>query len=243
MNPVYLSHLTTHELKTISAQKPLIIIPIGTIEWHSDHLPLGVDCLLSQATCDEISALTGCVVAPLISCGISRNLAPHKGYFGTIDTISINTLENLLVELGEGYAEMGFKVAALITGHGESEHFRAINTAISRSTAIKIVLLSAEDFTRDKIQKLADVEQTWPFATDHAAEWETSMMLHYYPELVDMGKAPETVELPMPGIPAYIRKRYPRRATPEYGRQLAQAVTDGGVKIINDLLASISGHP
>lgn len=243
MKPVHLAELKPHELKKIAFKKPLILIPIGTTEWHADHLPLGVDNLLSQATCDEISARTGCVVAPPIPYGICRNLDPEQGYFGTVDTIQIETLTTLLVDLGQGYAKMGFKKAVLFTGHGETDHWEAIKSAISRSKEIEMIMLSAYDFTKDKIQELNDIEKTWPFAGDHAAEWETSMMLHYYPKLVDMSSAPETIELNMPGIPEYLHKRFPRRASQSYGQKLAEAVTSGGVKMINQLFDSMGNTP
>ena len=240
MEPLHLAELKPLDLKKIASEKPLILIPIGTTEWHSNHLPLGVDSLLSQATCNDISARIGCVVAPLLSCGISKNLDPEKGYFGTVDTILIETLTALLVDLGQGYAKMGFKKAVLFTGHGEVEHFNAIHSAISRLKTIEMIMLSAYSFTKDKIQELDTVEKTWPYALDHAAEWETSMMLHYYPELVNMCSAPETIELNMPGVPEYIRRRYPRRASQSYGQKLAEAVTSGGVRMINQLLNSIN---
>lgn len=243
MKPVHLAELKPRELKKIALKKPLILIPIGTTEWHADHLPLGVDSLLSQATCDDISAQTGCVVAPLLSYGVAKNLDPEKGYFGTVDTIKSKTLTALLVDLGQGYAKMGFRKAVLFTGHWEPGHWEAINSAISRSNKIEMIMLSAFDFTKDKIQELDDVEKTWPFAGDHAAEWETSMMLHYYPKLVDMSGAPETIELTMPGIPEYLHRRFPRRASHSYGHKLAEAVTSGGVRMINQLLDSMGDAP
>lgn len=234
--PVRLAELNPKTLEKTVSEKPLLLIPIGTTEWHADHLPLGVDSFLSQATCDDISARTGCAVAPLLSCGISRNLKPEKGYYGTVDTINQQTLTRLLKELLDGYSKMGFKTAVIFTGHGETEHWAAINKAIEKSKKIKAIMLSAYESSKDAIQELDDVEKTWPFAPDHAAEWETSMMLYYYPDLVCMENAPKTVELNMPGIPAYIRRRYPRRATRAYGRKLAKAVTEGGVKMILELL-------
>jgi len=239
MNPIHLNNLKPHELKQIAAEKPLILVPIGTTEWHTDHLPVGVDALLSQATCDEISSATGCVVAPNLGYGIAENLPPEGGCFGTVDTIRPETLTNLLLDLGAGYAKMGFKIAVLISGHFETGHYTSITAAMENSKDIDMRMLMAHDFTGHLVEEKDTVEETWPFATDHAAEWETSMMLHYYPELVDMSIAPETIELPMPGLPEYIRVRYPRRANAEYGRQLAQAVTDGGVKKINELLNSL----
>jgi creatinine amidohydrolase len=236
MKPVHLAELNPKSLKEIAAEKPLILIPIGTIEWHANHLPLGVDSLLSQVTCDEISARVGCVVAPLVSCGICRNLTVEAGYYGSVDTIQDQTLTDLLTDLLAGYARMGFIKAVLLTGHFETDHWAAIEEAIEKSPQIKTVMLSAADFCADLIQKTSDLEDTWPFASDHAAEWETSLMLHYYPELVNMEDAPETIELEMHGIPEYLHRRYPRRATIRYGNDLARAIIDGGVKAIWNLL-------
>lgn len=236
MKPVRLNDLSPDELKQITTEKPLILIPLGTTEWHAGHLPLGVDSLLSQAICEEISSRTGCVIAPTLSCGICRNLEPGKGFFGTVDTIQVDTLSNLLIELGNGYAGLGFKKAVVLSGHGETDHFKALDLASARSERLEMILLSAFDFTKEKIVELDDAEKTWPFALDHAAEWETSMMLHYFPDLVQMEKAPETIELDMPGVPDYIRKRYPRRASREYGDELAAAVIEGGVNKISRLI-------
>ena len=241
MQPIHLADLRPPDLKKIALTKPIILVPIGTTEWHADHLPVGVDNLLSQATCNEVSGRTGCIVAPPVPFGICSNLNPEKGFFGSVDTIRGETLTALLTDLGKGYAKMGFKKAVLFTGHGEPNHWEAIKSAISNVKTIELIMLSAYDFSKDKVQELDDVEKTWPFASDHAAEWETSMMLHYYPELVDMDLAPETIELNMPGIPEYIQKRYPRRASKNYGKELAEAVTAGGVKMINQLLESIDG--
>lgn len=236
MKPVNLAELNPKSLKAIVAEKPLILIPIGTIEWHADHLPLGVDSLLSQATCDEISARVGCVVAPLVSCGICRNLTTEAGYFGSIDTIRKQTLADLLTDLLAGYAKMGFLKAVLLTGHFENEHWAAIKEAIENSGQIKTVMLSASDFCQNEIKETGDIADTWPYASDHAAEWETSMMLHYYPELVHMEEVPETIDLDMPGIPEYLYRRYPRRATREYGDELARVIAEGGEKAIMEIL-------
>lgn len=232
-----LTDLRISQVKEIAAIKPLILIPIGTIEWHAGHLPLGVDTLLSEKVCEEISAGTGCIVAPTLACGISRNLDPETGYFGTVDTVAEETFTNLITELLRGYAKMGFKQAVLLSGHFETEHSNAITAGIEQVSEIKGYFMMPPQFCEHLIEELDDVEQTWPYASDHAAEWETSMMLHYFPEMVDMDNAPETVELPMPGIPAYIQKRFPRRATADYGKKLTDAIIPNGIKKINKLMA------
>lgn len=232
MKAINLLELSPQDLLKRVARKPLILIPVGTVEWHAAHLPLGVDSLLSAAVCEGLSARTRCVVAPLISSGVCRDLQPERGFFGTVDTIKEQTLARLVTDLLQGYAKLGFQKAILFSGHFEMEHFSAIRRGISNATAIEGIFLTALDLLKDQVRELEDVTLTWPYAGDHAAEWETSLMLYLYPELVHMDKAPETIELDMPGLPKYIRKRYPRRASREYGRKLHRAILASGVDFV-----------
>lgn len=236
MKTIRLLELSPKELLRRVAKKPLILIPIGTVEWHADHLPLGVDSLLSVAICEDISLRTGCIVAPLVSSGVCRDLPAEHGYFGTVDTIREKTLTSLVADLLQGYAKMGFKKAALFSGHFEMEHYSAILEGIKQVSSIQGTFLTAFDFLKDKVRELEDVSLTWPYAGDHAAEWETSMMLEYFPGLVQMQSAPEAIELDMPGLPEYIRRRYPRRASREYGRKLRRAVAAGGAAVVRKML-------
>jgi creatinine amidohydrolase len=231
-----LLELAPGELSRIAVKKPVILIPIGTVEWHADHLPLGVDSLLSVAICEDLARRTGCVVAPLLSCGVCRDLQPERGFFGTVDTIREKTLSDLVADVLKGYAKMGFRKAVLFSGHFETEHFNSISNGMKRVPSLQGRFLTALDFLKDNVRELDDVSRTWPYAGDHAAEWETSLMLEYFPALVDMKKAPSTIELDMPGLPDYIRKRYPRRASREYGRKIRRAVVSGGVNMVEKIL-------
>jgi creatinine amidohydrolase len=235
MAAIRLLEQTPQMLARRIAKTPLILIPIGTVEWHGDHLPLGVDSLLSVAMCEEIAQRTGCVVAPLLSCGICRDLQPAHGFYGTVDTIREQTLASLIADLLNGYARLGFRKAIVFSGHFETEHYSAIMEGIRQAASIEGRFLTAIDLLKDKVRELEDVTQTWPYAADHAAEWETSVMLDYYPTLVHMEKAPETIELDRPGLPEYIRRRYPRRASQAYGRKIRRAVVAAGVKLVKQM--------
>ena len=240
MKTIRLIEQSPKNLARIIAKKPLLLIPIGSVEWHSNHLPLGVDSLLSLALCEEISARTGCIVAPLLTCGICRDLQPERGYFGTVDTIREQTLSNLVADLLHGYSKMGFRQVLLFNGHFETEHFSAITEGMNKVSSIQGIFLTGLDLTKEKVQELDNVSLTWPYVGDHAAEWETSLMLYYYPDLVHMENAPETIELDMDGLPEYLRRRYPRRASREYGQKLHSVMIKSGVKLVRQILKSSS---
>lgn len=243
MKPIRLLDLTPKALKAITARNPLLLIPIGTVEWHADHLPLGVDSLMARAFCEEISTRTRTVVAPLLTCGICRDLDPGRGYFGTINTVRESTLSPLITDLLQGYAGQGFKKAIIFSGHYETEHFNAITSGINAAKGIQGVFMSELDLVKGHEQELEDVSLTWPFAGDHAAEMETSLMLAFFPHLVHMNDAPETVELDMPGLPDYIRRRYPRRASRAYGNKLKRVMIRQGVEIIRKVLLEYTQLP
>jgi creatinine amidohydrolase len=233
---IHLAEFRPQELQAHVASHPLVLVPIGTIEWHASHLPVGVDGLLSLAVCDALARRTGCVVAPPIWYGVCRDLAPQDGYYGTINTISEATLENLVADVLLGLSQLGFKVAVLLSGHFEMEHFGPIERAM-QGAPMAVHFLTESEFVQDMVQPAEDVEQAWPFAGDHAGEFETSLMLHRYPELVEMADAPETVHLDMEGLPPYIRKRYPRRASADYGRELHEQIVQAGEKRIRAILS------
>lgn len=236
MKTLRLLEQSPDNIAQVIAVRSLILVPIGTVEWHSRHLPVGVDSFLSAAICDDISAQTGCIVAPLLACGICRDLQPERGYMGTVDTIREKTLSNLVTDLLQGYAKMGFRKAVLLSGHFEIEHFTAIHEGMKQETMIESILMTPYDFLKDKEQELGDVSLTWPYVGDHAGEFETSLMLYLYPELVHMENAPETIELDMEGLPEYLRKRYPRRASKDYGKQLHTAIIASCVKRLQEIL-------
>lgn len=234
---VHLTEFRPNELRARVSEVPLVLVPVGTIEWHAEHLPLGVDSLLSLAVCEQIAQTTGCVVTPPVWCGICRDLAPEDGYYGTLNTISESTLEHLVADLLGGLAQLGFRKAVLVSGHFEMEHYNAIQRGIDCVEGLDATFLTTGGLIEDQVQPGDHLTDTWHFAADHAAEFETSLMQYNHPQLVHMADAPEKIELRMDGLPEYLHERFPRRASAEYGQQLQEHIVLAGVRKVQELLA------
>ena len=41
IDKVRYAELLPHEFRTRLAQRPVAYLPLGTLEWHGEHLPLG----------------------------------------------------------------------------------------------------------------------------------------------------------------------------------------------------------
>ncbi|MCJ8329251.1 MAG: creatininase family protein [Lentisphaeria bacterium] len=207
--------LRPEEIEARIKNFPAVFVPMGPIEWHGKHLPLGTDALKAHAICVKAAERCGgCVYPPIYF---------HDGF-------NLEHLEPLLTELYDKLRCMGFKVIIGISGHNVPGMIDMMNRSL------KPVIDSEELDLKSRIQKpnspnsiagvgdweftLADDEENC--ASDHAAKWETSDMMFFYPDCVDIAAlGTETFALDM-SAPYGIGGMDPREhASPELGEKKA----------------------
>jgi creatinine amidohydrolase len=151
---------------------PVAYFPLGTLEFHGPHLPIGNDALKAQAILERACDRTGGVMVPALYWGIGGG---HKHYPTSI-IIRDEILGQLLDDILEGLVRNGFRVIVLLTGHYPGEQTSAVKEAADR------LRRSHPDI---RIWALAEYE-AFPdeFRGDHAAKWETSILQYLRPELV-----------------------------------------------------------
>jgi creatinine amidohydrolase len=65
-----LERLRAHEIRDRLAERSVVSLPLGTIEWRCEHLPVGLDALTAHGVCLRAAALDGgsfiprCIAAP-----------------------------------------------------------------------------------------------------------------------------------------------------------------------------------
>lgn len=114
------------------AQKGIAYIPIGTVEWHGNYLPVEADFLVAQKICNLVSEdFPGYVLPPIYfgtgkseridgqeMRGMDRKL--KKILPGNVYFLKPKLLENILQSLVDNLTKQGFKKIIIITGHGGS---------------------------------------------------------------------------------------------------------------------------
>ncbi len=186
----YLPHMTWPEVEDALTRTDVALIPVGSIEQHGRHLPLGTDSYAAIEVCKLVAQRSEAVVVPVLLSGLS---AHHLGFPGSL-TISPETFEQVIFETVRTLIHHGFRNIAFYNGHGGNNASVAnVITRINNGTIATAVSLN----------QLAIPASTSPYESPafdwHAGVGETSWMLYLTPQLVDMTAAENPVLTFSPG--------------------------------------------
>jgi len=178
------SEISWVEMKQILEKTRTAVIPVGSVEQHGPHLPLGTDWIIAHELASRISEKTNAIMLPVIPVGYAEY---HMDFAGTI-TLTQDHLRDVLLDICRSVIKWGIKRIVFVNGHGG-------NLASLRSVCLKL---------RDESGVLCAVAQWFDTfdevdgwkATEHGGIIETSLMMGIRPELVDLRKA--IVPLPRP---------------------------------------------
>ena len=104
-----MDHMTWPEIEA-SKSKP-VIVPIGSTEQHSQHLPLGVDAMIASHVSEDLAERIDGIVAPTMNYGYkSKPLSGGGPLFpGTIDMNGVTVINQMHDVLGELIADVSPK--------------------------------------------------------------------------------------------------------------------------------------
>lgn len=218
MQAYRLERLFPEELQERIARRPILVLPIGTIEWHSVHLPVGLDGIVAQAIAENIAARLSAVLSPVsywAAGGVPFPFTLHLG--GTV-------IEPVMRSVFKQFGDMGFKVIVAFTGHFGLEQTLALKrAAVTAMTESQVTILALTEY---------DVATDHGYLGDHAGKGETSLMLAHSPELVRLNALPR--DGPLEGV---IGDDPRHGASAEYGDQLSQLITNRTCEMVRQQLS------
>ncbi|MGQ0560478.1 MAG: creatininase family protein [Gemmatimonadota bacterium] len=174
---VGLDELSWVDVAAHIARDPRLIVPVGALEQHGPHLPLGSNVLIARRLAVDLSHEFNVLRAPTIYYGV--NVKSAQQYAGTA-SLRQKTLHRSLNELLAGWEGHGITELIVITAHRHEPHLDALATLVSRRARLRVVSAWDVDIT--------DLLETQPGPL-HAGEAETSLMLYLYPAVVKMDRA------------------------------------------------------
>ena len=177
MNFIRYEESRPEAMRAMIREAPVAYVPFGSLEWHGEHAPLGLDGLKAHALCEAAAARTGGVVFPTVCWGAFDTVPfPFTFHFkkAGIRNLARATLQQL--------AGWNFKAIVLLTGHYPPSQIRLLRKEcrrFNRAGGALAVGVPEQAFA-------TDIE----YYGDHAGMWETSFMMAIRPELVDLSAMP-----------------------------------------------------
>ncbi len=248
MPKVRYEEMLPHEVVEARQKKPVAYLPIGGIEWHGEHNCLGLDTVKIHAIALRCAEQIGGLAFPALFYGEPResylmeanhdqegkicekmglppgNFAP--GYMDERRHEADLNYVRLLLHILHELRSLGFKVIVVMAGHYPLlRHATAAAELFNLETrgSATAWACSGYELVREQI----------PHAGDHAAAWETSLMMALRPELVDLSRLPEDPNEKLIGVGG----RDPRRfASRDYGEQGLKAIIEQIEEKVNQLL-------
>ncbi len=176
------------------AGNALVILPVGVVEEHGAHLPLGLDSFAAEAYSEAAAPHLeekgyDVVIAPTISYGVAHQALDFPGTL----TLQPDTLRSLVMDIGRSLARHGLDRLVILNGHRDLSHMKALDEARDVLASEKVAHVLCVGFTTDAAVTAACYragvhELSRSVRTDregHGGEWETSLALFSFPEMVD----------------------------------------------------------
>jgi len=166
---VQMQYLRPRQLEEALRRQPVVYVPFGLIEWHGRHLPLGNDALKAHAILVKCAEQFGGVVYPPM-------YFPYAVYSGG----AYEDIVTLWRGLFDRLKSLGARVIIGVSGHNVQKQIDMVNDALKSVTADGTVAgIGLWEMTLSRCEESN---------SDHAAKWETSNMMFFYPELVDLSE-------------------------------------------------------
>jgi creatinine amidohydrolase len=228
MEKLRFEEMRPDELEALVAQRPLAWVPVGTLEWHGAHLPVGLDALKAHALCLRCAERAGGVVLPP---SYHSMLGLH---FPWTFRYPARVLRDTMMTTWTFLAEYGFRSIITVTGHYPPRQVAVLmglaHAFMRRHDAL---VLAVPEFAMAPESR---------YCGDHAARWETSILMELRPELVDRARLDE-----LKGLRGFdlvkkgIQGRNPGdAASAETGRAVVAEMVDNFAAMAEKMLVSHS---
>lgn len=181
-------------------QASVVYLPVGPLEWHGPHLPLGTDPLNAEQTALGACARTGGVVWPTLFWGTERERAPDvlrnlglepDQYVVGMD-FPVNTVPSaycreeifgvLMREALRHVRLIGARVAVVVNGHGAVNHKAVLDRLAAE--------LNQNGPLRVHVRSAFPSQYLHSGSVGHAGGDETSLLQHIHPDTVNLSALP-----------------------------------------------------
>jgi len=174
---VQIELLRPHEIEAALRECSTVYLPLGSIEWHCAHLPVGLDGLTAHGVCVHAAVDHGGLVYPALYFGTGGG---HSHYPWTVMMARDDQIRALIEHALVRLADFGVRRVVLFSGH------------FAPAQLDMIAELAAEwngcGHDMKVIARGINMVEGLPIGPDHAGVFETTMLYALRPDRVDLGQ-------------------------------------------------------
>ncbi len=219
----------------------IAILPVGSVERHGDHLPIGTDTLIPDFISQKVAETLNCLVLPPVWYGSCKAMRNFAGTFDIPEEVLYKYLKSIMVEARRN----GIRLLVVVNGHGgNSVPIAMAAREATRETDLSVLVVDWwKDLGAESLSKFS--------SPGHAGEDETSAMLAVNSDIVKMDLA-KSHEIQYPSFKLYSKKLDEclyrialtgdaTRASKDKGEELMKSVISDLIKIIEEAKRIITG--
>jgi creatinine amidohydrolase len=245
--PARFEELAGFEVTEAVSSHQVAILPLGSLEFHGAHNPLGSDFIIISGIAESVAVRTNALLFPTIT---FTQCPSHTAHF--VGTISIRpeVMTMYIADVLRNILRLGFRKIFILNGHdGNIGPGRGAVAQVADEVKDAALLFASwwEFLPGDFMHSLGLFSQA-NGGHGHGGPLETSAVAAFRPDLIHLEKSRDLPEPPdlSTGTPYFLQKStavdwpgYSGRvseASPEKGRKLVQLSEDRIVKLIENWL-------
>jgi len=236
------------EVGDLASRYPLAILPLGSLEFHGPHNPLGSDSIIISGIADRVALRTNALLFPTMS---FTQCPAHTAHFRGTISIRPEVMTMYIADVLRNVLRLEFRRVFILNGHdGNIGPGRgAIAQVANEANDCQLLFASWWEFLSGETMKSLGIFQQANGGHGHGGPLETSAVASFRPELIHLEKSRDLPEPPdlSGGSPYFLQKSVAKdwpgysghvsEASAEKGRRLVKISEDGIVKLIENWLA------
>ena len=173
-----LERITWPKAEKYFRQNDTVIVPLGSLECHGRHMPLGTDTMIPEKILDEIEKISDVLIAPAIPYGNTDYLASFPGTVSLGPEVTYQVMYKVL----DGLRKHGARRFVILNGHGGNN---SVLDRLSVDMQEKGCILVQMNWWMMVWNLVEDWKGEKPWRGGHGGAEETAAVMAIDPELID----------------------------------------------------------
>lgn len=220
------------EIADVVADHPLAVMPLGSLEFHGPHNPLGVDSIIATGIAENVSVRVNAVLFPTIK---FTQCPAHTAHFPGTISIRPDVMTMYFADILRNILALGFRKLLILNGHdGNIGPGRgAIAQVANEDKGAALLFVNWWEFVPGGLTKNLGLFHQANGGHGHGGPLETSAVAAFRPDLIHLDKASDLPEPPdLSGGPPYFLQKSTAVDWPGYSGHVSEASAEKGKKIV-----------